>query len=168
MVCGSGVKLSKFYYYDPLTDSCQAEIGCPVPLSDTSRGNRFFSRLSCLKLCRRGAKQVANCHMEPQSGSCHRYTRRYHYDATSAQCLPFNYSGCEGNNNNFGTHFECNDQCSGASKVHLLQKKPCHLDKDPGIINIKLSRCYFVAPNKYFQVKSINYTSLHRKESCAQ
>ena len=27
VACGSGVKLSKFYYYEEKTDSCQAEIG---------------------------------------------------------------------------------------------------------------------------------------------
>ena len=53
IACGSGVKLSKFYYYDDVTDSCQAEIACPVPIEDTSRGNRFFSRISCLKLCKK-------------------------------------------------------------------------------------------------------------------
>ena len=49
--CGQGVKLSKFYYYNASSRKCQAEIGCPVPLDDTSRGNRFFSKISCLKLC---------------------------------------------------------------------------------------------------------------------
>ena len=53
IACGSGVKLSKFYYYNDVTDSCQAEIACPVPIEDTSRGNRFFSRISCLKLCKK-------------------------------------------------------------------------------------------------------------------
>ena len=49
--CGQGVKLSKFYFYNASSRKCQAEIGCPVPLDDTSRGNRFFSKISCLKLC---------------------------------------------------------------------------------------------------------------------
>ena len=49
--CGQGVKLSKFYFYNASSRKCQGEIGCPVPLDDTSRGNRFFSKISCLKLC---------------------------------------------------------------------------------------------------------------------
>ena len=40
IACGTGVNLSKFYYYEPESDTCLAEIGCPVPLDDTSRGNR--------------------------------------------------------------------------------------------------------------------------------
>ena len=76
IACGTGVNLSKFYYYEPESDTCLAEIGCPVPLDDTSRGNRcvikknilkkllwtkkinlfahrFFSKISCLHLCQR-------------------------------------------------------------------------------------------------------------------
>ena len=142
ITCGSGVKLSKFYYYDYVTDSCLAEIACPVPIEDTSRGNRFFSRISCLKLCKK-PNQLTNCHMQPETGPCNRYVRRYYYNTVSGKCRSFNYSGCEGNNNNFNSFLTCQDACSEASKVNIdkLGDK-CQMPKDTG--KFFKSACYHI------------------------
>ena len=131
ITCGSGVRLSKFYYYNSDNDSCEAEIGCPVPLEDTSRGNRFFSKISCLKLCQRN-DQVANCQMAPSSGDCDTFKQRYYYNRIIGRCLHFNYSGCGGNNNNFESFLSCQDSCSGASKIHLTSVAKCQLPQDLG------------------------------------
>ena len=66
-------------------------------------------------------------------GPCHRYTIRYYYNVTFEKCRPFNYSGCEGNNNNFESFLYCQDSCSEASKVHSDQLgHKCQMPKDSG------------------------------------
>ena len=37
--------------------------------------------------------------------------RRYHFDGSSMRCLPFQFSGCGGNSNNFLTLRSCNEAC---------------------------------------------------------
>ena len=77
--------------------------------------------------------QVTNCHMPSEMGPCHRYTIRYYYNVTFEKCRPFNYSGCEGNNNNFESFLYCQDSCSEASKVHSDQLgHKCQMPKDSG------------------------------------
>ena len=72
-------------------------------------------------------------------GPCHRYTKRYYYNVTFEKCLPFNYSGCEGNNNNFESFLYCQDSCSEASKVHSDQLgHKCQMPKDSGTFFFKL------------------------------
>ena len=73
--------------------------------------------------------------MLPDSGnnSCKTYTRRYFYNPKIGKCLPFNYSGCEGNNNNFDGFFACRETCSKlvSAKNEPLKYK-CDLPLDAG------------------------------------
>lgn len=107
------------------------------PSDDTSRGNRFFSKISCMKLCQK-VTLVEDCHMPPDPGTCSKATfqNRYFYSPSLGKCLSFNYSGCEGNNNNFQSFLSCQDSCSGASRIHMSSsiKSSCHLPKDPGLV----------------------------------
>jgi hypothetical protein len=38
-------------------------------------------------------------------------TVRWYFDVKSEECLKFNYSGCEGNENNFDSLLKCKDRC---------------------------------------------------------
>lgn len=58
------------------------------------------------------------CELPPVSPSqlvdspvCQQNITRYYYDAYSASCKPFLYSGCYGNGNNFLTIEECDRKC---------------------------------------------------------
>ena len=74
-----------------------------------------------------------NCHLPPKAGPCNRHHKRYYYNATLGKCHHFNYSGCEGNNNNFDSLLSCEDSCSEASKVKDNQvKEKCKMSKDSG------------------------------------
>ena len=44
-------------------------------------------------------------------GNCHGYLERYYFSGRSKRCLPFLYSGCNGNGNNFASKAECMDVC---------------------------------------------------------
>lgn len=48
---------------------------------------------------------------------------RWYYNATSRKCLPFNYKGSRGGQNNFLTRDECEQRCPG---IHNLMFDVCY------------------------------------------
>jgi hypothetical protein len=54
---------------------------------------------------------VEDCLKSLEIGDCKNYLTRYYYDSKTNLCIPFNYSGCKGNENNFETLKICEDKC---------------------------------------------------------
>ena len=77
----------------------------------------FYSKISCLRLCRKLVKEEDKkhiCGLPKDSGNGTQYdTIKYYYDTKLMKCRNFDYSGSEGNNNNFDTYNECTIQCRG-------------------------------------------------------
>ncbi len=46
-----------------------------------------------------------------EKGTCSASIARFAYNINMAKCLPFEYSGCDGNLNNFETIQECEKVC---------------------------------------------------------
>jgi len=44
-------------------------------------------------------------------GDCKQSVRRYWYNAVTRACELFDYTGCQGNDNNFETLLECQNTC---------------------------------------------------------
>lgn len=155
ITCGKGVNLSKYFYYDKPTNSCLAEIGCPVPKADTAKGNRFISQLTCQKLCQHSSSTSAYksqlvdplvCLLSPERGPCQNNTRkRYFYDPEQSKCLSFVYGGCEGNSNNFNTLSTCYKHCKKAETLVPVNVSlaACDLPRDNGSCNSKIQRYFF-------------------------
>ncbi len=53
------------------------------------------------------------CHQPALIGVCHALIPRYFYNKITKQCELFNYGGCRGNQNNFGTLEACYFDCQG-------------------------------------------------------
>ena len=51
------------------------------------------------------------CHTSKAQGPCTDFQLRWFYDADLHQCREFHYGNCLGNQNNFGTLFECANFC---------------------------------------------------------
>ena len=51
------------------------------------------------------------CMSPSERGTCSQSLQRYTFNINMAKCLPFEYSGCEGNLNNFETINECEQVC---------------------------------------------------------
>jgi hypothetical protein len=51
------------------------------------------------------------CMSPAEKGTCSESLPRYYYNVNMAKCLPFEYSGCEGNLNNFETIDVCEHTC---------------------------------------------------------
>ncbi|VDK62800.1 unnamed protein product [Onchocerca ochengi] len=51
------------------------------------------------------------CRLPLDAGACAVNLKRYYYDYTNKTCIPFNYSGCSGNLNNFINKKDCEKFC---------------------------------------------------------
>lgn len=54
---------------------------------------------------------VDHCSLPLAQGNCTGREAKWYYDKPKAQCLPFYFSGCSGNNNNFGSREACEVDC---------------------------------------------------------
>ncbi|XP_038606436.1 kunitz-type serine protease inhibitor homolog beta-bungarotoxin B6 chain-like [Tachyglossus aculeatus] len=78
------------------------------------------------------------CQLPPAKGQCSSGedgvpVRRYYYYSPAAQCLPFNYSGCGGNENRFNNRKKCLAACGipGIPPICQLprRKGPCNEER---------------------------------------
>ncbi|XP_074868240.1 uncharacterized protein LOC142022373 [Carettochelys insculpta] len=90
--------------------SCSRDADCPGP-QKCCPGR-------CGSCCQ---DPVSNfCHLGPDVGPCKAWVPRLFYNASSRQCEPFIYGGCQGNKNNFETEEECLWACAGQEVVRFL------------------------------------------------
>lgn len=52
------------------------------------------------------------CKLPLSKGLCRALIPRWWYDAGSGKCIPFNFGGCDGNENNFPSEKACLSTCS--------------------------------------------------------
>ena len=55
--------------------------------------------------------QTYRCLQPKLIGNCRSSIPSFYYDATTGVCRPFNFSGCDGNSNNFGSVESCERAC---------------------------------------------------------
>lgn len=65
------------------------------------------------------------CFLTPQRGPCGGQYTKYYYSRNDGACLPFTFSGCGGNDNNFDTKQNCEDICLGKSSDLFVRKHVC-------------------------------------------
>ncbi|TMS37456.1 hypothetical protein L596_004385 [Steinernema carpocapsae] len=72
------------------------------------------------------------CNLELDVGPCSASVPRFYYNSEKQTCQSFNYGGCSGNLNNFGTEFECEHFCkgTGVDPTNLLMDDYGHVVKD--------------------------------------
>ena len=60
---------------------------------------------------------AAFCTMPADSGLCEAAIPRYFFNSKTGVCEEFTYGGCGGNENNFETLEDCNQQCNPNGKI---------------------------------------------------
>lgn len=65
---------------------------------------------------------VDECSLPRAQGSCQERLPRWFFDASENRCMPFYYSGCEGNGNRFETRDVCETVCPPKIGEWLLFK----------------------------------------------
>ncbi|XP_051566109.1 tissue factor pathway inhibitor-like isoform X2 [Myxocyprinus asiaticus] len=99
------------------------------------------------KLTRDGVRSELNifhhsCALKKNEGPCKAMKDRFYFDINTGRCEPFEYGGCQGNENNFETLQECEEMC-----LVKENKSPCHLEDEPG-------PCRGLVPRYFFDHKS--------------
>jgi hypothetical protein len=74
----------------------------------------------------------AYCKEDPNPGFCYGTLEQWFYNATTAKCAPFRYTGCAGNKNNFASESECMDRCHplGSKEKHWKSMRSSMVDDD--------------------------------------
>ncbi|CAF0851289.1 unnamed protein product [Brachionus calyciflorus] len=122
---------------------------CPQMLcrcADNTTVNEIISSngcpiCSCLK--QTGQEKTDACSLPKEVGPCKAIKLRYYYDSESQKCLPFNYGGCQGNQNNFLTHEFCARKCITKTVEIKPQVDVCKLDMEIGPCRGLIKRFYF-------------------------
>ncbi|KAI1727163.1 kunitz/Bovine pancreatic trypsin inhibitor domain-containing protein [Ditylenchus destructor] len=68
--------------------------------------NNFLGQAECQRMC---PEQL--CLLSIDRGACSGRQTRYAFNRQISQCVPFEYTGCGGNLNNFSTMQDCIDTC---------------------------------------------------------
>ncbi|XP_053386558.1 tissue factor pathway inhibitor-like isoform X2 [Mercenaria mercenaria] len=123
------------FYYDKPCDCCRkfTYLGCG------GNQNRFPTRQRCVQKCKleepaapalstRPARP-ALCSFQNVYGDCSGSFTRYFYDSRLDRCVPFTYSGCGGNQNNFLNLRMCKNTCDNDSKFSSSVKTVTLSDK---------------------------------------
>lgn len=98
------------WYYDSNDGLCKMMnyTGCK------GNANRFMTKEECDNTCKHESKIVRAkivCSLPKQRGHCRETVAKWYFDNFQKTCLPFYYSGCGGNENNFDSWEECEQAC---------------------------------------------------------
>jgi len=63
------------------------------------------------------------CSLSPQAGNCRGHNLRYYWHNDMRQCLPFIFSGCNGNSNNFLSESDCQSKCGQEPTIEEINQK---------------------------------------------
>ncbi|XP_068234682.1 papilin isoform X9 [Palaemon carinicauda] len=96
------------WYYDQTVDRCSQFTfgGCK------GNGNNYLTENECMQRCIRGQSKGL-CTLPKASGLCDETLPRWYYDSAEERCMPFYYTGCDGNINRFISRGECEATCPG-------------------------------------------------------
>uniref|UniRef100_A0A6B0V9S6 Putative kunitz n=1 Tax=Ixodes ricinus TaxID=34613 RepID=A0A6B0V9S6_IXORI len=105
------------YFYNQYNQSCQLF----TFIGGVGNGNNFKTREECATRCI--YTPDGECALPPNKGLCKGNFTRYYWDKDLGHCEKFNYTGCAGNGNNFGTKKECLKFCKAKSVYLELWKR---------------------------------------------
>ncbi|XP_004530678.1 papilin isoform X3 [Ceratitis capitata] len=125
------------WYYDNQTDVCRpfAYGGCK------GNKNNYPTEHACNYHCRQPGVHKDYCSLPKQTGDCSEQHPRWYYSDVDKKCMPFYYTGCGGNKNNFPTQESCEDHC------------PKEVVKDICEIPAEVGACTDYIPMWYYDTK---------------
>ncbi|XP_043088290.1 kunitz-type protease inhibitor 1a isoform X2 [Puntigrus tetrazona] len=100
---------------------CDGETQCTdgSDEAECSRLNKKFSRLLDIPV----DKSKAQCVEPPLTGPCRASLTNFYYSPYERRCYPFNYGGCNGNENRFETAEMCKQSCAGVTESDVFARR---------------------------------------------
>ncbi|XP_063871198.1 mucin-2-like isoform X2 [Scylla paramamosain] len=141
------------YFYNSTTKACEPFTygGCD------GNGNNFIYKKDCEEACLvpitatiEPVTQPAQCSLSLSVGDCTNRMTRYYYIPAIRSCVPFTYTGCGGNENNFLTKEYCEAVCLGitaAPSTHPTQYTTTTPSPIPGTSQTGLPAHCFLPPD---------------------
>nr|XP_023024406.1 papilin-like [Leptinotarsa decemlineata] len=122
------------YYYDQTDGQCNAFIygGCK------GNNNNFPTIEACNQKCNAPGLKKDHCSLPKIEGNCTERLPRWYFDTSENRCVPFYYSGCEGNENSFETEEACENDCP-----RDIEKDTCQLPAETGGCADYVGRWYY-------------------------
>lgn len=107
VTCGDGIRFRKrLLLVDPaLVDKCGERL--------VTEEKKVCKGIGSCQVERESATEI--CSLEIEKGACRGSFARFAYSQQKSTCIPFVYSGCRGNRNNFETKGECLLNCGHLS-----------------------------------------------------
>ncbi|XP_076032052.1 proteoglycan-like sulfated glycoprotein papilin isoform X2 [Oratosquilla oratoria] len=123
------------WFYDQVDKQCKSFTygGCK------GNNNNFLTESECMQRCIRGRSKDI-CTLPRSSGLCDETLPRWYYDFSEYRCMPFYYTGCDGNANRFISRGECEATCPGDEEI---TEDVCTLPKSEGDCEEHEERWYF-------------------------
>ncbi|XP_019769290.2 papilin isoform X1 [Dendroctonus ponderosae] len=152
------------YFFDKTSGQCQpfSYGGC------RGNTNNFASLEACNQRCATPGKKRDYCTIPKAEGNCTAREAKWYYGANEERCLPFYYTGCNGNKNTFDTKDACLADCPND-----IVKNTCHLPADIGECGNYVSRWYWDTRYKrcsqfYFGGCGGNGNNFQSEQECQQ
>ncbi|KAL1512853.1 hypothetical protein ABEB36_002368 [Hypothenemus hampei] len=122
------------YFFDKSSGQCQEFIygGC------RGNNNNFLTIEACKQRCAAPGQKRDYCTLPKAEGNCTSREARWYYGAQEQRCLPFYYTGCNGNKNSFYSKDACKDDCPKDVALNT-----CHLPADIGECGNYVNRWYW-------------------------
>ncbi|XP_050091776.1 papilin-like [Anopheles aquasalis] len=125
------------WYYDKETVACQpfSYGGCK------GNKNNYRSEASCNYHCKKPGVHKPSCSQRLDVGNCEVQQARWYFAGDSNKCMPFYFTGCGGNDNNYVSRDQCEAQC------------PPKVEKDTCFLPAETGECQNFTAHWYFDTK---------------
>uniref|UniRef100_A0A158R459 BPTI/Kunitz inhibitor domain-containing protein n=1 Tax=Syphacia muris TaxID=451379 RepID=A0A158R459_9BILA len=120
-----------------VTQNCQSNNDCP-----SSHECKIDQGVCCPRM-------QTICTQPLRVGNCDRSVRRYWYNAQTRECQAFDYTGCQGNDNNFDTLMDCQTFCRNAAPEPRCPQGQPYKDNNGKAVTCSSSRSKSTCPANY-------------------
>ncbi|XP_049281704.1 papilin isoform X5 [Anopheles funestus] len=125
------------WYYDKESDACHPFYygGCK------GNKNNYPTEASCGYHCKKPGVHKPSCKEPVDTGNCEATQARWYFAGDRNKCMPFYFTGCGGNDNQFVSRDQCEEQC------------PPKVEKDICFLPAEIGECQNYTAHWYFDTK---------------
>ncbi|CAI4230794.1 unnamed protein product [Auanema sp. JU1783] len=120
-----------------VTQGCQSNDDCP-----SSHECKVDQSVCCPRM-------QTICTQPLLMGNCDRSVRRFYYSASTRECQSFEYTGCQGNDNNFETLVDCQTFCRNAAPEPRCSQGQAYKDASGKFVLCSINRQSSSCPANY-------------------